>query len=192
LGGIPATRLQVRAEGKQPAIAILHHKLTRVPWHVGKSPREFHASRCILSVKRVRIFDEYVRVEQFVRILVGIGCGRFGAAEVNRLLVARNDGVNWRVLPRTQTLEAKLSFVIGKGAGDVQGEELRRDLTNHGASLLQKMLGGVDRGSPAVLLLWFVRTAFWQLVNLRGGIVGKLEGIFGVWFARNAGKSIKA
>jgi hypothetical protein len=51
-------------------------------------------------------------------------------------MVARNDGVNRRVLPRAQTREAKLSFVIGKGAGNVHGEEQRRDLTNHGASLL--------------------------------------------------------
>src|SRR5207247_4124583 len=79
-----------------------------------------------------RIFDEYVGVEQFVRILIGIGFGRFGTPEVNRLLVARNDGVNRRILPRAQTLEAKLSSVVGKGAGDVQGEELRCDLTNHG------------------------------------------------------------
>ncbi len=131
-GAITETRLQVRAEGKQSAIAILHYKLTRLPWHVGWSPREFHASSCILSVKRVRIFDEYVGVEQFVRILIGIGFGRFGTPEVNRLLVARNDGVNRRILPRAQTLEAKLSSLVGKGAGDVQGEELRCDLTNHG------------------------------------------------------------
>ena len=96
-----------------------------MPWHIGQSAREFHASSCILSVKRVRIFDEYVRVEQFVRILVGIGCWRFGTAEVNRLLVARNDGVNRWVLLRAQTLEAKLSVVIAKGARNVHGEEQR-------------------------------------------------------------------
>ena len=56
-------RLQVRAEGEQTAVAILHHKLARVPWHVGESSSEFHASDCILGVKRVRVFDEYVRVE---------------------------------------------------------------------------------------------------------------------------------
>src|SRR5256885_9047052 len=33
-------RLQVRAESQQTAIAILHHELTRVPWHVGKAPSE--------------------------------------------------------------------------------------------------------------------------------------------------------
>jgi hypothetical protein len=55
---------------------------------------------------------------------------------VNRLPVTHDDGVNRRVLPRAQTLEAKLRFLIGKGAGDVHGEEQRRDLTNHGASLL--------------------------------------------------------
>ena len=103
------TRLQVRAECKQSAIAILHYKLTRLPWHVGRSPREFDASSGILSVKRVRIFDEYVGVEQFVRILVGIGCGRFGTAEVNRLLVACNDGVNRRVLPLPKHLKPSLA-----------------------------------------------------------------------------------
>jgi hypothetical protein len=50
---------------------------------VGKSTREFHASSCILSAKRVRIFDEYICIEQFVRLFVGVGCGRFGTAEVN-------------------------------------------------------------------------------------------------------------
>src|SRR5712671_448846 len=120
-----------------------------MPWHVGKSAREFHASSCILSVKRVRIFDEYVRIEQFVRIFVGVGCWGVGTAEVNRLLVARNDGVKRRVLPRAQTLEGKLSLVIDKGAGDVHGEEHRHDLTNHGASLLPKD-AGADRRSAAV------------------------------------------
>jgi hypothetical protein len=62
-----------------------------MPWHVGKSTGELHASSGIFSVKRVRVFDGYVGVEQFVRVFVGIGCGRFGAAEVNRLLVAGND-----------------------------------------------------------------------------------------------------
>src|SRR6266576_6465775 len=57
---------------------------------------------------------------------------------MNRLLVARHDGVSRRVLPGAQTLEAKLSFVIGKGAGNIHGEEQRRDPTNHGASLPQK------------------------------------------------------
>ena len=99
-------------------------------------PREFHASSCILGVKRVRIFDEYVRVEQFIRIFVGVAWERFGTAEVNRLLAARNDGVNRWVLPPAQTLEAKLSFVIGKGARNIRGEEYRHDLANHWASLL--------------------------------------------------------
>src|SRR5262249_31420139 len=75
--------------------------------------------------------------EQFIRILVRVGSGRFGTAEVNRVLVAGHDSVNRRVLPRAQTLETKLGFVIVKGAGDVQGEELRRDLANHGASVPQ-------------------------------------------------------
>ena len=51
-------RLQVRAEGEQTAVAILHYKLAGVPWRIGKSAREFHASGCVLGVKRVRIFDK--------------------------------------------------------------------------------------------------------------------------------------
>src|SRR5690242_5175077 len=48
-------RLQVRPEGQQAAVAILHHKLTAVPRHVGKSASEFHSFGRILGVKRVRI-----------------------------------------------------------------------------------------------------------------------------------------
>src|SRR6516164_7438061 len=131
-------QLQVRPEGKQTAVAILHNKLARMPGCVCKSAREFHASSSILGVKRVYILDEYVGVEQFVRIFVGVGWRRFGKAEVNRTLVARNDGVNRRVMPRAQALETKLISVIGKSAGNVHGEELRRDLTDHWPSLLQQ------------------------------------------------------
>jgi hypothetical protein len=35
-------RLQVRAESQQTAIAILHHELPLVPWHIAKSPSEFY------------------------------------------------------------------------------------------------------------------------------------------------------
>jgi len=153
------TQLQVRPEGKQTAVAILHNKLARMPGCVCKSAREFHASSSILGVKRVYILDEYVRVEQFVRIFVGVGCRRFGKAEVNRALVARNDGVNRRVMPRAQALETKLISVIGKSAGNVHGEELRRDLANHWPSLLQES-ARADRGSPAVFFLTVARTAF--------------------------------
>lgn len=65
-GGGKSRELQVRAESKQPAIAIFHYKFTHVPWHVGDCPGEFHASSGILSVKRVRIFDKHIRVEQFI------------------------------------------------------------------------------------------------------------------------------
>ena len=51
--------------------------------------------------------------------LLGLAVGGSAPRFVNRLLVARHDGVNRRVLPRAQTLEAKLSFVIRKGARKV-------------------------------------------------------------------------
>ena len=57
---------------------------------------------------------------------------------MDRVRVARNDGVDWRVLPRAQTLEAELFFVISESGGNVRGEELRRDLTDHKPSLVQK------------------------------------------------------
>jgi len=138
--------LQVCAEGEKTTLTILHYKLARFPWHVGQMPSELHASGCVLRIKRVRIFDEQVGVEQFVRIFIGIGCGRRGAAEMNRVLVARNDGVDWRILPRAQTFEAELVFVIGKSNGNVRGEELRRDLTDHESSLVQIYAGGLGMG----------------------------------------------
>ncbi len=53
-------RLQVRAESQQTAIAILHHELPLVPWHVAKSPSEFHALGGVLGIKCVGIFDDEV------------------------------------------------------------------------------------------------------------------------------------
>jgi len=58
-------------------------------------------------------------VEQFVRILVGMGCGKCGAAEVNRLPVAPDYGVDWRSPPSPQTFEAEPIAVIGDRAGNV-------------------------------------------------------------------------
>src|SRR5260370_1416555 len=42
-------RLQVRAESQQTAIAILHHELPLVPWHVAKSASEFYALGGVLG-----------------------------------------------------------------------------------------------------------------------------------------------
>jgi hypothetical protein len=66
-GNVPSNnRLQMPAECEQAAVTVLHHKLTRAPWHIGKTAHEFHALSCVLGVKRVRIFDEHIRVKQFV------------------------------------------------------------------------------------------------------------------------------
>jgi len=74
-------RLQVRAEGQQTAVAILHHELAAVPGHVAKSSSEFHALGGVLGIDCVGIFNEQVRVEQFVRVFIRIGCRRLGAAD---------------------------------------------------------------------------------------------------------------
>ena len=108
---------------------------------------------CVLGIKCVGIFDEQVRVEQLVPVFVRIGCGRLGAAEVNRLLVACHDGIDWRILPRPQTFEAKLVFVIGERSGNLYGEEQRYNLTDHVPSLLRIPAGADARVSPAPLFL---------------------------------------
>src|SRR5262249_211014 len=69
---------------------------------------------------------------------VGVGGGRGRTAKVNRILVARNDGVNRRVLPCTQAFEAPLVLVINKGGGGIPCEEFGGDPANHGRSLLRK------------------------------------------------------
>src|SRR2546427_8512254 len=65
---------------------------------------------------------------------------------MNHLLVARHDGVDRRILPRPQTFETKLACVIGERWENVDsrapvstgdGEEHRRNLTDHAASLPQ-------------------------------------------------------
>ena len=90
-------------------------------------------------MKRVGIFYIEVCVQQLVRILVRIGCGRRGAAEMNCVVVARHDGVDGWILPRPQTLEAELFFVVGKRAGNVGSEEQGYDLPNHGHSVRQRL-----------------------------------------------------
>jgi len=50
-------RLQVRAESQQTAIAILHHELPLVPWHVAKAPSEFHALGGVPGIQCVGIFN---------------------------------------------------------------------------------------------------------------------------------------
>jgi hypothetical protein len=127
------SQLHVRAEGQQTAVAILHYKLSRVPWHVAKSPRELHSFGGVLGIKRVCIFYVEICVEQFVIIFVRIGCGRRCAAEVNRVLVAGHNGIDRRILPRPQTFEAELVFVIVECCGNIDREELRCDLADNGA-----------------------------------------------------------
>ncbi len=58
--GMTRRRLRVRAESQQTAIAILHDELAAVPWHVAKSPSEFHALGGVLGIQCVGIFNEQV------------------------------------------------------------------------------------------------------------------------------------
>src|SRR5258707_14849954 len=66
-------RLQVRAESQQTAIAILHHELAAVPWHVAKSASEFHALGGVLGIKCVGIFNEQKKSRAKARPLQNLG-----------------------------------------------------------------------------------------------------------------------
>ena len=125
-----------RTEGQETPVAVLHHELARLPGHVGELPGERHAVGFVLGVKRVRIFDKEVCVQQLLLVFVGIGCRRRGAAEVDGALIASHDGVCGRIWPRrirphALTRKAKLVLVISQRGAHLGGEKDRRDLTNH-------------------------------------------------------------
>jgi hypothetical protein len=124
-------RRERRAKGEEATVAILNYELARVPWRVAERAGELDALCCVLGVERVHIVDGQVGVEQFFGILFGIGRGRGGAAEMNGVPVAGNDRVDGRVVPSALTFEAELVFVIREGRGNVRGEELGCDLTDH-------------------------------------------------------------
>jgi hypothetical protein len=102
-----------------------------VPRRIGKGSRELDTAVGILCVQHVRVLNGQVGVEQLVGVFVGIRRGRFGAAKVNSVLVARDDCIDWGVLPSADTVEAKLVPVIRKRRGQVRREELGRDLADH-------------------------------------------------------------
>lgn len=82
-------------------------------------------------MQRVGIFDVEVCVQQLVLILVRIRRRRRSEAEVNRLLVARHNGIGCPISPTALTLKTELVLVPGKRGVHVGGEEQRYDLSNH-------------------------------------------------------------
>jgi hypothetical protein len=104
-----------------------------VPRHVGKASREFDAAGDILGVERVRVLNVQVGVEELVGVFVRIRRRRLGETKVHAVLVARDDGVDRRVIPSADTVEAKFVLVIREGGSHFRGEELGRNLPNHGA-----------------------------------------------------------
>ena len=101
----------VRAEGEEAAVTVLHDKFARAPSRVAKGSRELDSARDILGVERVGVLDEQVGVEELVGVFVGIGLGRVGEAEMDSVLVTRDDSVDRRVVPGADTVEAKLVLV---------------------------------------------------------------------------------
>jgi hypothetical protein len=136
-----------------------------VPWHVGKSSSELDAFGGVLGIKRVSIFHMEVSIKQFVPVFIGIGCGQHSAAEVDRVLVAGHDGVDRRILPCPQTFEAKLVVVIGERPGNIGGEEMRCDLTDHGAKCTADSDTPDESGRAASLPV--TRTAFLKVPSER-------------------------
>src|SRR5262245_10026512 len=102
-----------------------------MPGSVRETPGELDTTSGKFGEKRVRILNEQVGVEEFVGIFIRIRRRRFGAAEVDSVLVTCDDSVHRRVLPSAETVEAKFILVIGQRRRDVHGEELGRNLVDH-------------------------------------------------------------
>src|SRR5687767_9732415 len=119
------------AKREQPAVTVLDDEFPRLPRRVAERARERGAASRILGVQLVYVLDNQICVEQFVGVLIRTGCRRIGETEVNPLIVAPDDGVNGRVEPAAETLEAERVAVIGERRGHVGCEELRRNLPDH-------------------------------------------------------------
>ena len=91
-----------------------------------KDSRELDSPPKILGVERVRVLDEQVGVEELVGVFYGIGLGWVGEAEMDPVLVARDNRVNRRVIRSADTVEAKFVLVIREGRRRFRSEELRR------------------------------------------------------------------
>jgi hypothetical protein len=63
---------------------------------VRNTPRELDTSSGELSVERIRVLNDQVA---WIAVFLGIRRRRFGAAEVDSVLVAAEDSVDRRVLP---------------------------------------------------------------------------------------------
>jgi hypothetical protein len=109
-----------------------------MPRHIAESAREFHAPGRVLGIKCVGIFDEDVRVEQFLGILFRIRRRWRSPAEVNHLLIPRDGGINRRVLPGAHTFKTELQLLVSERRGDIQSKEERRNLANHQSPTLSR------------------------------------------------------
>src|SRR5215203_193733 len=116
-------RGNLAAESEQTAVTVLHDEFARVPGRVGKRSRELDTAARILRVQRVRIVNGQIGVEQLVVVFAGVRCRRFGAAEVDSVLVPRHDRIDRWVLPGADTVESKFVLVVREGGRQVHREE---------------------------------------------------------------------
>src|SRR5262245_48626597 len=103
----------VVSKREQASVTVLHDEFARVPAGVRESPRELDTPAGKFGIERIRILYEQVCGKQFVRVFARIRRRRFGATEVDSLVITRDDGVNRRILPRAETVKPKFVLVVG-------------------------------------------------------------------------------
>jgi hypothetical protein len=86
-----------------------------MPRRVAEDSRELDSPPKILGVQGVRVLDEQVGVEELVGVFVATGPRWLGEAEMDPVIVARDDRVGRRVSPSAETTEPQFVFVIRQG-----------------------------------------------------------------------------
>lgn len=152
--------LQAGAEGEEAAIAVADDEFAGVPGHVAEVAGEGNGFGGVFGIEGVGVVDVEIRVEEFLFVFFGVGRGRRGAAEVDGVVVAHEDGVDGGILPGADAGEAELVLIPGNGAGDVGGEEDGDDLADHAGRVAQgtaavfcgggRPLGGTARNIPGI------------------------------------------
>lgn len=125
------------AEGEEAAIAVFDDEFAGVPGHVAETAGEGDSFGGVFGIEGIGVVDVEIGVEEFLFVFFWIGGRGRGAAEVNSVVVADEDGVDRGILPGADTGESELVLIPGDGAGDVGGEENGDDLANHEGRVAQ-------------------------------------------------------
>lgn len=126
------------AEGEKAAIAVPDYKFARVPGHVAEAAGEGDGFGGEFGIQGIGVINVEIGVEVLLFFFFRIGSGWRCAAEVNGVVIARDDGVDGRILPGADTGEAEIVLVPGDGVRDVRGEEDGNDLAEHRGRVAQR------------------------------------------------------